>query len=747
MKLRTWIAIGLAAIVVIAGCRSEAKGPSREGASIPSEWNGISRGTPAGHPYQPRSHMEATIFTGEEIHYAEKEAIPFLSKVPVLGLILNVPLHRAAAAAAPAPGDELWVIEKSSAPGDASASDADSAPGSGALLARRSEAEKEVPCPLEHTDVRAHIVGYVGTVDVTQRFKNPFAEKIEAVYVFPLPHDAAVNDFVMTIGDRHIRGIVREREEAKKIYEEARSQGYVASLLEQDRPNIFTQKVANIEPGKSIDVAITYIETLSFSDGAYEFVFPMVVGPRFNPPGTHDGVGAVPRGGPGSSSQTTEVSYLAPGERTGHDIAVAVDLEAGLSIEDLASPSHAIKVESVSPTRAAVILDAKDTLPNKDFVLRWRVAGGAIKTALLTHRDERGGFFTLMISPPADLATLPRAPQEMVFLLDCSGSMDGRPIAKAKSAIRRAIGRLGPEDTFQIIQFSETASALGPAPIPATSENVERGLRYLASLTSEGGTMMIEGIKAALDFPHDPRRFRIVSFMTDGYIGNEAQIFAETAKRLGESRLFSFGVGSSVNRYLLDGLARMGRGAVAYVGLEEDAAPAVDGFYERIAHPALTDVKVDFGGLDATDVFPSRVPDLFVGRPIVLTGRFTGHGRQTIRLSGMAGGERREVKLDVDLDAADATHPGLASVWARMEIKDLSFRAATGTEDRAAERIKSLALEYGLMSAYTSFIAVDTLARTAGDHGTTVTVPVPMPAGVRYETTVPDGKKDGERPK
>jgi len=634
----------------------------------------------------------------------------------------------------PALDEEVWVIvrpaEEEAPVGE------EEAPGSGALMAVLPGEEKEVPVPLKHTDVRGHVSGYIATVEVTQQFHNPFGEKIEASYVFPLPHNAAVNEFIMTVGERHIRGIIREREEAEQIYHEARAQGYVASLLTQERPNIFTQKVANIEPGKEIDIDITYFQTLTYADGWYEVVFPMVVGPRFNPPGYTEGVGAVGRGSTGLSGQTTEVQYLKPGERSGHDISLAFEIDAGVPIEDIECRSHVIARSSGPGDVVRVALSQLDAIPNKDFVLRYRVAGKAIKSALLTHRDERGGFFTLMLFPPAELSGLKRKPMEMVFVLDCSGSMSGQPIAQAKAAAERALRSLGPDDTFQIIRFSNNASQLGPAPIPATPENVRRGLAYLDSLKGEGGTMMIDGIKAALDFPHDEGRLRFVSFMTDGYIGNDREILGEVQKRVGESRVFSFGVGSSTNRYLLDRMAKLGRGAVAYLGPRDSAADVMDLFFERISHPALTDLRVDWGGMEVTDVYPERVPDLFVGRPVILTGHFSGKGRATVAVRGKVGGEMREFTIPVDLDDTASTHAGLPAVWARMKIADLADRATYEESPELAEGIKGVALEYGLMSAYTAFVAVDSLTRTEGDHGTTVAVPVPVPESVRYETTV-----------
>jgi Ca-activated chloride channel family protein len=628
--------------------------------------------------------------------------------------------------------DEIWVIAKAET---GRIVDEDS-PGSGAMLAKLPQEEKEISLPLKHTDVKGQISGYIATVEVTQQFHNPYNEKIEAVYVFPLPQNAAVNEFIMIIGERKIRGIIRERQEAERIYQEARSQGYVASLLTQERPNIFTQKVANIEPNKQINVNIKYFNTLAYVDGWYELIFPMVVGPRFNPPGYTDGVGAVAHGKPGISGQKTEVQYLKPGQRSGHDISLAVDIDAGVAIEEISCPSHVITNSSVTAEKRTIKLNSLDSIPNKDFVLRYKVAGKTVKSALVTHQDERGGFFTLMLYPPENLSYLKRAPMEMIFVLDCSGSMSGKPIEKAKDAITRALRQLQPNDTFQVIRFSNNASQLGPNPLPATPENIRKGLAYVESLEGSGGTMMIEGIKAALDFPHDPRRFRLVSFMTDGYIGNESQILAEVHNRLGESRIFSFGVGSSVNRYLLDRMAKLGKGAVAYIGLDESAGEIIDLFYERISHPALADVTIDWGGLKVTDVYPAKIPDLFVGRPVILTGRFEGRGDTTIRISGKVGNLDQEIDIPVNLGASSDTHKGIACVWARKKIETLASQATYDNNSELPEQIKQVALEYGLMSSYTAFIAVDSSRQTAGDHGTTVAVPVPVPYGVRYDTTV-----------
>jgi Ca-activated chloride channel family protein len=599
--------------------------------------------------------------------------------------------------------DEIWVIAR---PKTQTTCDEDT-PGCGALLAKLPRKDKQIPLPLKHTNVNGEIIGYIATVEVTQQFHNPYDEKIEAVYVFPLPQNAAINEFIMTTGDRRIRGIIRERAEAERIYQQAKSQGYVTSLLTQERPNIFTQKVANIEPGREIDVNIKYFNTLAYVDGWYEFVFPMVVGPRFNPPGFSDGVGAVARGKHGISGQKTEVQYLKTGERSGHDISFALNIDAGTTIEEVLCPSHVTTKNRIAPEKLTVKLSSLDSIPNKDFVLRYKVAGKTIKSALITHHDKRGGYFTLMLYPPDNLGNLKRSPMEMIFVIDCSGSMSGKPIAKAKDAIKRALRKLKADDTFQIIRFSNNASQLGPQPVPATPANIRKGLNYTKSLQSDGGTMMIEGIKAALDFPHDPHRFRLVSFMTDGYIGNEKEILAAIHERLGDSRIFSFGVGSSVNRYLLDRMAKLGKGAVAYIGLDDSAGRVVDLFYDRISHPALTDLTINWRDMHVSDVYPRRIPDLFVGRPVILTGKFSGYADTTIQISGKVGDSVENIVIPVNRNDSSATHPGIACVWARRKIENLANQATYDSNPELPEQIKLVALEYGLMSAYTAFVAVD----------------------------------------
>jgi Ca-activated chloride channel family protein len=636
----------------------------------------------------------------------------------------------------PSPNEELWVIEKKTQ-AEQPAKD-DQQPGGGALMAKLPAKSTEmVPVPLKHTDVKADIAGYIATVDVTQQFQNPYAEKIEAVYVFPLPHNAAVNEFIMTIGERRIRGIIREREEAQRIYNEAKAQGYVASLLTQERPNIFTQAVANIEPGKRIDINIKYFHTLSYVDGWYEYVFPMVVGPRFNPPGMTDGIGAVERGERGASGQTTEVQYLRPHERSGHDISLTVHVDAGVPIEQVECKTHQTVVNTESkPGQADVKIAEADTIPNRDFILRYKVAGKTIKSGVMVQKTEKGGYFTMMLFPPETLQDLPRKPLEMVFTVDVSGSQSGIPLSQEKAAVKYALRHMGPEDTFEVVRFGNTAIKLFGSPVPADRQNVRKAIEWVDGFDAREGTMLIDGLRASLLFPHDESRLRFVTFLTDGFIGNEAEALGEINRDLGPSRIFSFGSGSSTNRYLLEHMAKMGNGAAAYLGPRDDAEEVMATFLERISHPAMTDLSIDFGGMTVSEVYPTRLADLFVGRPVVITGRFTGGGEHVVTIHGTIAGEKRTIPMTVNFDDAAVGHKGLAAVWARMKISELADRATYEAVADLPAQIKQVALEHGLMSSFTAFVAVDSMAKTTGDHGTTVAVPVPVPEGVRYETTV-----------
>jgi Ca-activated chloride channel family protein len=606
----------------------------------------------------------------------------------------------------------------------------------GALQVVNSSGQVTGLCPLKRTVVTAEISGFLSRVRVTQEFENPFKDKIEAVYTFPLPQRAAVDDMTMHVGDRTVRGRILRREEAQAVYEAAKNGGQVASLLDQERPNIFTQSVANIMPGERVSVEISYVETLKYEDGAYEFTFPMVVGPRYIPgtPTGNQGGGTKP-----DTDKVPDASRITPpvmpqGMRAGHDISLEVVLDAGVSLDGIKSKSHEIDVDRKSASSAVVRLKNRTEIPNKDFILRYDVAGKRMEDAVLTHRSDRGGFFTMILQPPDRVSAQDVTPKELVFVLDTSGSMDGFPIEKAKETMKLALDGLYPQDTFNLITFAGDTHVLFEHPVRATTENMRKAQAFLASRSGGGGTEMMKAIRTALDPSDAQNHVRIVCFMTDGYVGDDMEILGEVKKHP-NARVFAFGIGSSVNRYLLDKMAEEGRGEVEYVSLNDDGSSAARRFHERIRNPLLTDITVDWGGLSVADVYPKRIPDLFGAKPVVITGRYTGSGSGTVKLRGKMGGQDFVREIPVNLPEAEADHDVLATLWARTRIDDLMSQDYGGAQqgnmrDGLKETITQLGLEYRLMTQFTSFVAVEEMVVTDGGQPRRVEVPVELPEGV-----------------
>ncbi len=596
------------------------------------------------------------------------------------------------------------------------------------------------PCPLKHTDVKAEISGFLARVTVTQEFRNPYPDKIEAVYTFPLPPKAAVDRMTMLVGDRTIRGSIKRREEARAIYDAARSSGRTASLLDQERPNIFTQSVANIHPGETVKITLSYVETLRYEEGEYTFTFPMVVGPRYIPgqPAGKQGGGWSPDTDrvPDASRITPPVAK--PGTRAGHDISIQVTLDAGMPVESLRSLTHEIDFERPSASQARVRLRQAAVIPNKDFVLRYDVAGRTVADALLTHRGDRGGFITLVLQPPERVLASEITPKELVFVLDTSGSMSGFPIEKAKETMRLALDSLNPRDTFNLITFSGDTHILFPTPVPATPANLSRAQQFLAGRFGSGGTEMMKAVRVALEATESQGHIRVVCFMTDGYIGNEDEIISEVSRHA-NARVFAFGIGNAVNHYLLNKMAEIGRGEVEYVGLNDDGSAAARRFHERIHNPLLTDISIDWGNLPVTDVYPKRIPDLFAAKALVMSGRYTGAAAGVIRMRGKLAGRDWSRQIQVQLPAQEPRHDVLASLWARNRIEDLLDDQRVGVEAR--EDVTRLGLDYQLMTPFTSFVAVEEMIVRDGGQPRRVEVPVEVPEGVSYEGVFGNGQE------
>ena len=599
------------------------------------------------------------------------------------------------------------------------------------MIAVREGEENSVVLPLKQTRVKAQIAGLVSTVVVAQEFENPYTTPIEAVYVFPLPHDAAVYGMKMVIGDRVVEGAIKPRSEAQELYQQAKQQGKTASLLDQERPNIFTQSVANILPGDNILVELSYFHDLDYEKGQVEFVFPTVVGPRYIP-GHSSG-----RTGEGWSNDTTRVRdgsrisppLLPPGQRSGHEIEIEVHMDTGVPYRDLETPSHAIRVDRQGPSRAIVTLDCRDRIPNKDFVLRWKTNPEGPVAGWVTHHDDLGGYFLLMLEPEARIPRTETAPREYVFVVDTSGSMNGFPLDQCKRLIERCLKDLQEEDSFQVILFAGSASTFAPAPVPATPANIRKAMEYVKGAEGGGGTEFLPALEKALKHPVDRDRSRIVLFLSDGYIGYETQVLKYMDENRGSANLFPMGIGTSVNRYLIDAMARIGQGKPFYLRPDENPDETVGKFFEYVSRPSVTGIEVDFEGLPVYDLWPEKVPDLFAGRPVTLVGRFDRGASGKITLTGWLAGRRWKQTLEVELPDEEPANPGLPLLWARKRIEALSDRLAIGElqEDEAKEQITELGLRYSLMSAYTSFVAIDSEVRNPGGEGRTVSVPVPLP--------------------
>jgi hypothetical protein len=743
------------------------------------------------------------------------------------------------------------------------------APDGGRLDAVDSDGNVLGPCALKHTDVHADVSGPLVRVTVKQTYSNPFSDKIETVYTFPLSHKAAVDRMTMTIGSRIVQGEVKERELARQMYEAARDAGRIASLLEQQRPNIFTQSVANIEPKAEIVIEISYVELLEPVSGQYSFAFPTVVGPRYipgaaslnvdedvrptsgsapfptgvkarrglvltapakisllpdSPAGTvnldwlgravnnanpvrpdatyqqpetvatfradypdgsaefgslrSDGVGeiagrwfhvpmpsltgegsAAPQPGSPFSASTTQVPDagkitpmpVRPPTRAGHDISISVDIDTGgPGLVALASPSHELETHGAAAgvSKVHTELARANEIPNKDFVLTWSTAGSAIQEGVFTHTGPHGNFFSIILEPPARVEPANVVPRELCFVLDTSGSMSGWPIEKSKELMTKAIAQMRPVDTFNVITFAGATHVLWKAPRPATPANIAEAQKLVGDQQGGGGTEMMKAIDAALE--QTPvkgragvRPLRTVVFLTDAYVGNDMAIIDAIKKNRGTTRVFSLGIGSSVNRYLIEGMARAGGGESEVVLLDQDSDAAVSRLVRRIQSPVLTDIALDFSGnLAVADVLPAdeqgHLPDLYDLRPLVLTGRYTTPGVGILTIRGNTGAGPYERTINVTLPPLAQGSDAIDTLWARAKVDDITGRDLQALqEDRFPPQFKqeivTLGEAFQIMTPFTSFVAVDKLSVTVSGKPRLVTIPIELPAGTAWE--------------
>ncbi len=577
--------------------------------------------------------------------------------------------------------------------------------------------------PLLGTSVTAHVAGVIADVTVRQTYQNDGTRPIHARYVFPASTRAAVHGLTMTIGDRVVVARIREREQASREFAEARQTGRNAALLEQQRPNVFTMDVANIVPGQRIEVELRYSELLVPTHGVYEFVYPTVVGPRYS---------TQPAQGAPASERWLQSAYTHLGEPPRSTLALGGTVTASVPIQELASPSHEIETHPATPSSLSFALaDTERHGSNRDYVLRYRLQGDALQTGLMLQQGPDENFFLMMVQPPRRVETVDIPPREYVFVIDVSGSMHGFPLNTAKTLVRGLVGRLRPTDSFNVLLFSGGSRLWSPRSRPASRDNIDGALFMLEHEQGGGGTELLAALQRATALPADGEgRSRSLIVITDGYIGAEAAVFDHIRLHLGEANLFAFGIGSSVNRHLIEGMARAGMGE-PFVVLDEGEAPAaVERFRRYVQTPLLTDVRVRFEGFDVYDVEPAALPDVMAERPVIVFGKWRGRPAGRVVLSGRGGGGAFEQALEVADARVDSQGQPLRYLWARSRVADLSDRAATS--DGAAEKqtLVELGLTYNLLTPYTSFIAVHEAIRNPTGEADDVDQPLPLPQGV-----------------
>ena len=545
----------------------------------------------------------------------------------------------------------------------------------GSLLYRSPISGRFESIPLVHTDVTLDVRGLAAAATVTQQYVNSGTDPIEAVYVFPLPHDSAVYDLEIRIGNRLIRSTIREREEAKRVYDSAKSEGKRAALVEEERPNIFTASVANLMPGDHIDVRLRYVQPLRWEDGRMRLVFPMVVGPRYVP-----GEQAVSHTGTGWAVDTDAVPDASrvtppvrnPDSRPGHDISLSVDLDSGFEFGSINSVSHAITIRRLPDGRRHVELASGTTIPNKDFVLEVQQAESTQpKTTLFLSPDPASGetYFLLSAFPPT-VQPVKRVPVEMLYMIDVSGSMGGTSITQAREALLQALDRLGPNDRFGILAFNHTYHEFASAPLTATSENLAAARGFVQDLQAGGGTEMLPALLHVMQKPETPGYLRHIILLTDGDLGNEEQIFAALHSHLGGARLYTVAIGSSPNFFLATKMAQFGRGTFTHIADIGEIREQMSRLLGTIESPVLTDVKLTFEGVEVADVYPQRPPDLFLRQPLLLYGRISQGHSGRLHLTARAGDQPYEANFAFDTSTA-SFHPGITTLWARQRVEDL----------------------------------------------------------------------------
>ncbi len=631
--------------------------------------------------------------------------------------------------------------------------------------------------PLLHTSAEVNIAGVIADVTVTQLYKNEGKHALEAVYVFPGSTRAAVYGMTMTVGEQKISAQIKEKGQARQEYEQAKHDGKTASLLEQQRPNVFQMNVANILPGDVIKVELRYTELLAPTDGVYEFVYPTVVGPRY----------ANHSPDSGQSDNWVTNPYMPSEDQPPYLFDITTHLSAGLPIQDVSCNSHRVSVAYDSKTTATItladeeILETIQKLPpqhlkhlsasvkelygkdfgnlpkfyqkifrltkakqeqrvvkqrnvkafggDRDYIVRYRLSGQKIESGMLLYEGEDENFFLLMAQPPQRVKNAEIPPREYIFVMDASGSMEGFPIETAKTVLRDLIGNLRPSDTFNVLLFANSSTLLSEQSLPATSRNLKKAIDMIEENNGSGGTELLPALQRALNLPRAKEgTARTCVIVTDGLVTVETEAFELIRKHLDETNVFAFGIGEEVNRFLIEGIARVGQGEPFVVTNPDEAPSKATAFREYIQTPLLTQIQCDFSGFEAYDIEPVSVSDMLAERPVIVFGKWKGAPTGTVTISGYSGKGRYRETFEMAQIEPQASHAALRYLWARKRIELLGDYNQLDQSDRRVKAITQLGLQYNLLTEYTAFLAIDEeVRRQDATPPQTVKQPLPKP--------------------
>lgn len=606
----------------------------------------------------------------------------------------------------------------------------------GTLLLRSGDAY--AAAPKMSTEVAVEVTGIIARTRVTQVFHNPGADFVEGVYVFPLPEKAAVDRLWMRIGERVIEGRVQEKAEARRTYEKARGEGRKAALVEQQRPNLFTNTVAHIGPDERVEIRIEYQQALAYENGEYRLRFPLAMTPRYVPagdpmPDEPKAVEAV------AQAKLIQAEYESPGFGLNNPVDIVVMIDAGVPLGAVTSSYHDAVVEKSSGTRATVSLAREQEEADRDFELTWKAApASAPQAALFTHRGSGTDYALLMVVPPqptaAEAAAFQRLPREMLLVVDTSGSMQGASIVQAREALEYALGTLGERDRFNVVEFNSTTRGMWPDALPAIPANIGYARQWVRGLKASGGTEMAAALTLALDGRETPGYLRQVVFITDGAVGNEEALFRLIAERLGSSRLFTVGIGSAPNGHFMLRAAQFGRGTFTQIGDVREVHEKMARLFAKLEAPVLRDVAIRWPDGTPVETFPARVPDLYLGEPVIVAAAARAP-LGTVVVSGMRGNQPWSVALTPSADAAPAS---VGALWARWKVASLMDEITRGADPaQIRPAVLRLALEHHLVSAYTSLVAVDVTPTAPAGHPKSAMVKASLPAGFAEAMQLP----------